>query len=81
MCVMRNPAFGVSDQVQHKSDCTTIEDGQNFGFRKIEDFSLILLYSENKGADLLRGFVFARSSCSHNVAQIGSLTVVYLAVS
>ena len=55
---MRKSVFGVSDQAQHKPVCTAIEDGQrlknsDFGNRGLE---LNYTFSENKGADQLRGY-------------------------
>ena len=50
--VLRKPVFGVSDQVRHKPDCTATEDGQRLGI--VEE--LYYPYSENKGADQLRGY-------------------------
>ena len=55
--VVRKPVFRVSDQVQYKPGCTAIEDGlrlqnSNFGGSR----GIYHLYSENKGADQLRGY-------------------------
>ena len=50
---MRKPVFVVSDQVGHKTDCITTEDGQMF---EISDLGSVYLCSENKGADQHHGY-------------------------
>ena len=52
--VVRKPVFGVSDQVQHKPGCTTTQDGWRLEISNLE--RLYYPYSENKGADQLRGY-------------------------
>ena len=49
---MRNPVFGVSDQVPHKPGCTATEDGSRL---EISDLGSRDPCGENKGADQLRG--------------------------
>ena len=51
-------SFGVSKQVQHKSDCATIEDGLSL---QIFDYDRrgTILCSENKEADQLRSYCAA----------------------
>ena len=52
---MRTPVFGVSDQVRHKPGSTTkMARGLKFRIQKVE--GLYYLFSENKGADQLRGY-------------------------
>ena len=55
--VVRKPVFGVFDQVRHKLGLTATEDGQRL---EISDMvvveGLYYPYSENKGADQLRGY-------------------------
>ena len=64
---------------EHKMSCTNI-DGLNFGFRMYID-GLYYLYSENKGADKLRGliprssavpllFAYAKSSFFYDAAHV-----------
>ena len=54
--VVRKPVFGVSDQVRHKPGCTATEDGQRLEIWIWVVEGLYYLYSENKGADQLRGY-------------------------
>ena len=59
----KTPLSGVSDQVQHKPDCTTTEDGLiealNYGFRKQMECTIYV--GETKA--LICGFVFAYAKC------------------
>ena len=52
---MRKPVFGVSDLVRHKPGCTASEDGQRLEISDLESEGIVLC-SENKGADQLRGY-------------------------
>ena len=54
--VLRKPVFGISDQVRHKPGCTATEMawGLKFRIQEVEEF--YYPYSENKGADQLRGY-------------------------
>ena len=40
--VARKPVFGVSDQVRHKSGCTTIEDGYRLEILDLESRWIVL---------------------------------------
>ena len=51
---MRKPVFGVSDQVRHNPGCTATEDGYRLEISDLES-RVILLCSENKGADQIHG--------------------------
>ena len=53
--VVRKPVFGVSDQVPHKPGSTTTRDGQRLEISYLEKKGIVLC-SENKGADQLRGY-------------------------
>ena len=75
---MRNPDYGLSNQVQHKPGCTTTEDDTRLEISDLES-------SENKGADQLCGyrelvwaFVFAytKSRFSHDAAHIAITAIV-----
>ena len=70
---MRKPVYGVSDQVRHNPGCTAIEDGWRL------EISEYYPYSENKGADQLRGyhetdlrlcFRISKSRFSHDAADL-----------
>ena len=55
---MRKMVFGVSDQVRHKPGCTAIQDGWRLEISDLDRGGIVLsvyIYSENKGADQLRG--------------------------
>ena len=77
---MRKPVLGVSDQVLHKPDCTSTEDGliSALKFWIQEEEGLYNLCSQNKGTDQLHcycavdlGFfsACARIRFSHDIAQ------------
>ena len=53
---MRKPVFGASDQVRHKPGCTTTEDGWRLEISDLGSRGNDYPYSENKGADQLRGY-------------------------
>ena len=46
------------DQVLHKPGRTATENGQRLEFRIKEEEGLCYLYSENVGADHMRGYAF-----------------------
>ena len=39
---LRKPVFGVSDQVPHKPDCTTTEDGESLEISDLESRGIVL---------------------------------------
>ena len=53
---MRKPVFGVSDQVRHEPGCTITEYDQRFEISDLGSRGMYYPYSENKGADQLRGY-------------------------
>ena len=53
--VVRKPVFGNFDQVQHKPGCTATEDGKRLEISYLRRRGIVLC-SENKGADQLRGY-------------------------
>ena len=53
---MRKPVFGVSDQVLHKPGCTATEDGWRLEISYLGRRGLYYPFSENIGADQLRGY-------------------------
>ena len=53
---MRKPVFGGSDQVRHKPGCTATEDSQRLEISVYIEEGLYYPYSEDKGADQLRGY-------------------------
>ena len=53
---MREPVFGVSDQVQDKLGCTPTEYSWRLEILVLELEGLYYLHSENKGADQLYGY-------------------------
>ena len=56
--IMRKSVFWVSDQVQHKLGYTTTEDGYRLEISYIKEVEgLYYLYSKNKGADQLHGYL------------------------
>ena len=70
--VMRNPVFGISDKVRHKSGCTAQKLARGLKFRILVEEGLFYPYSENVGADQLicvLVFAYAKSRFSHNEAH------------
>ena len=53
--VVRKPVFGVSDQVRHKPGCTATQDGMRLEIPDLGSGGIVLC-SENKDADQLRGY-------------------------
>ena len=55
--VVRKPVLGVSDQVRHTPGCRATEDGKKLEISDLGRRGIVLYpYSENKGADQLRGY-------------------------
>ena len=40
--IVRKPVFGVSDQVQHKPDCTVTEDGERLEISDLGSRGIVL---------------------------------------
>ena len=58
--VVRKPVFGVSNLVRHKPGCAVTEDGLRLEISDLGSRGIvggIVLCSENKGADQLRGLI------------------------
>ena len=86
---MRKPVFGVSDQVQHKPDCTATEDGWRLEISDLGGRGIVLsLIAKPKAliscavtAQLIWVFVFAYAKIrfSHNEAHmLDSLLCSYM---
>ena len=53
---MRKPTIWVSDQVRHKPGCTVTEKGKMLEILDLKRRGIVLLCSENEGADQLRSY-------------------------
>ena len=56
---MRQPFFGVSDQIRHKPGCTAIEGGYGLEISDLDRSGVALCMPENKGADQLHNYCAA----------------------
>ena len=80
---MRKPVFGVSNRIRHIPSYTATEDGQRLKISDLESRGIVLLCSDNTGADLLRGY--GKLQCSghqiyfrNNIQMLLELNVGYL---
>ena len=81
--VVRKPAFGVSDLVRHKLNCSATENGKMLEILYLVSRGIYQLCNEEKGADQLRGyreadlrlcFRICKKPVFHNEAQRLSLS-------
>ena len=71
---MRKPVFGVSDQVQHKPDCTATEDVlrleiSDLGSIRVAKTKALIRFAATAKLICVFVFAYAISRFSHDVAQ------------